>query len=513
MSGKLERYARDQARQIAQLQQVSALPATALAFPGTILDAMDAAGMTGPSWAAWRTWWKAVYALPMDAAELAVFRAQTGRAEPPPAPVREAWLIVGRRGGKTRNDALGAMYAGTRRDYRDVLASGERGVIPVIAADRKQALQVLGYIKGLATLACFAPHVGRVLKESITLTTGVAIEVHTASYRTTRGYTIPGVVADEVAFWSAEDSAQPDTEILAALRPGMATLPDALLLGSSTPYGRRGELYRAFDRYYGREDPRVLVWVAPSRVMNPALDAGVVAQAYEDDPVAAAAEYGAEFRRDIEAFIAPEAIAAVTVTGRHELAPVADVGYVAWTDPSGGSQDSWTLAIAHAEGGRAVLDCLRETRPPFSPDAVATEYAALLRTYGLANVVGDRYGGEFPRELFAKAGIAYQTAPFAKSDLYRELLPGVNAGRVELLEHPRLKAQLVGLERRVSRVGKDSIDHAPGGRDDVANAAAGALVLALGAGDGPPLGEEIVEPAEDWQEVFQRTGRMPFTFD
>jgi len=247
--------------------------------------------------------------------------------------------------------------------------------------------------------------------------------------------------------------------------------------------------------------------------MNPALDAGVVAQAYEDDPVAAAAEYGAEFRRDIEAFIAPEAIAAVTVTGRHELAPVADVGYVAWTDPSGGSQDSWTLAIAHAEGGRAVLDCLRETRPPFSPDAVATEYAALLRTYGLANVVGDRYGGEFPRELFAKAGIAYQTAPFAKSDLYRELLPGVNAGRVELLEHPRLKAQLVGLERRVSRVGKDSIDHAPGGRDDVANAAAGALVLALGAGDGPPLGEEIVEPAEDWQEVFQRTGRMPFTFD
>ena len=75
-------------------------------------------------------------------------------------------------------------------------------------------------------------------------------------------------------------------------------------------------------------------------------------------------------------------------------------------------------------------------------------------------------------------GIRYVPSARAKSDLYRELLPAVNAGRVELLEHPRLAAQLVGLERRVARGGKDSVDHAPGGHDDVANAAAGALVLA-----------------------------------
>jgi hypothetical protein len=39
-----------------------------------------------------------------------------------------------------------------------------------------------------------------------------------------------------------------------------------------------------------------------------------------------------------------------------------------------------------------------------------------------------------------------------------------------------LIAQLLGLERRTARSGKDSIDHAPGGHDDVANAAASALL-------------------------------------
>jgi hypothetical protein len=49
-----------------------------------------------------------------------------------------------------------------------------------------------------------------------------------------------------------------------------------------------------------------------------------------------------------------------------------------------------------------------------------------------------------------------------------------------LLDHPRLVAQLCALERRTARGGRDSIDHPPGAHDDVANAAAGALVLSGG---------------------------------
>ena len=128
----------------------------------------------------------------------------------------------------------------------------------------------------------------------------------------------------------------------------------------------------------------------------------------------------------------------------------------------------------------AVLDCVREWKPPFSPDAVVAEACDLLHDYHVHNVVGDHWGGEFCAERFTKSGIRYDTSDRIKSDIYKELLPLLNSGRVELLEHKRLVAQLCALERQTSRGGRDSIDHPRGAgcHDDVINAAAGALVLA-----------------------------------
>ena len=66
----------------------------------------------------------------------------------------------------------------------------------------------------------------------------------------------------------------------------------------------------------------------------------------------------------------------------------------------------------------------------------------------------------------------------AKSIIYRNFLPLLNSGRVRLLDNARLISQLVGLERRAARSGRYTIDHRPGGRYDVINAAAGVLCLA-----------------------------------
>jgi len=440
---------------------------------------MADAGMTGESWAAWRTFWRSVFALPLAPAEVDVFRRHTGRSAPPERPVREVFQIIGRRGGKTRNAALAALWLGCRENYHASLAPGERAVVACVGADRGQARQVLGYLKGLAEAPAFRPYVTRTFTETVLLATGARIEVHAASYRTTRGYTIAGVVADELAFWRTEDSANPDTEILAALRPGMATVPGALLAGLSTPYARRGELFKAWERYFGKDDPDVLVWVAPSLAMNPSLDPSVIERAYADDPLAAAAEYGAEWRKDVAPFLSSEAVEACVVPERRELPPRRGVAYIAFCDPSGGSQDAMTLAVAHLEGERGVLDLVREVRPPFSPDQVCADFAATLKTYGVVEVRGDRYAGEWPRERFQVHGVHYRVSERTKSDLYRELLPLVNANRVELLDLQRLWLQLLGLERRVARGGKDSVDHGPGGHDDVANAAAGALVQVL----------------------------------
>ncbi len=459
--------------------------------PPTILDVLHDPSLFAPqfpaaTWAAWTTGLKAIFALPMTTDEAATSARHTGRATPPATPAREAWLVVGRRGGKSRIAALVAVYLACFRDYRAILAPGERGVVMVIAADRRQARVVLHYIAGLLDgTPMLAARVRRRTAEALHLTNHLSIEVHTASFRTIRGYTVVSAILDEVAFWRDESSANPDVEIINAIRPAMATVPGALLLGISSPYARRGALWDAYAKHYGKDGDPVLVWQADTRSMNPTVDPAVIAAAYEADPSSASAEYGAQFRTDVESFVSREAVEACVVPDRREL-PDAGVGYVAFVDPSGGSQDSMTLAIAHAEAredGRVVvvLDALRERRPPFSPEVVVVEFAATLTTYGVMTVVGDRYAGEWPRERFREHGITYEPAPSPKSDLYRELLPLLNSNTVELLDHPRLLAQLMTLERRTGRGGKDSIDHPPGAHDDVINAAAGALVLAAQA--------------------------------
>jgi hypothetical protein len=63
-------------------------------------------------------------------------------------------------------------------------------------------------------------------------------------------------------------------------------------------------------------------------------------------------------------------------------------GYVGFVDPSGGRSDSMTMAVAHAEGDRVLLDAIRETRAPFVPAEVVTAFAATLRSYKIARSMG-----------------------------------------------------------------------------------------------------------------------------
>jgi len=260
----------------------------------------------------------------------------------------------------------------------------------------------------------------------------------------------------------------------------MATLPDALLLGISSPYARRGVLWDAYRKHFAQDSAPVLVWQAPTQAMHPGVAPQVIADAYETDEAAASAEYGGQFRRDIESFVSREAVEACVIPERRELQPSNSLRHQAFVDASGGSQDSMSLALGHWQDGK-VLDAIRERRPPFSPSDVVAEFADLLKTYHVASATGDAYAGEWPRERFREHGIAYNVSTKVRSDLHRDLLPLLNSGTVELLDHKRVVAQLCALERRTARSGKDSIDHAPGGHDDVANAVAGVVAAVKAA--------------------------------
>jgi hypothetical protein len=447
---------------------------------------MDIAQLTSPSWQAWKTLLRAVFVLGVPSGNhLLRFRRHTGRQDPPTKQPSEVWITAGRRAGKTKVASLVAAFLGVLFDS-SVLSRGETAVVAVLAADRRQARVCLSYLRALFELPLLTPFVSKSNRDGVTLKIGCVVEIHTSSFRTIRGYTMVGCICDEIAYWHDESggSANPDSEIVAAIRPSLATVPGSLLFAISSPHSRRGELFTTYQRSWGKPDEHTMVWCSDSLSLNPTLPRRVVEQAFQRDPIVAASEWGTggfvQFRRDIESYVDPAAIEAVTVAGRFELPPLPDVTYHGFTDPSGGSQDSFTLAVAHREGDeQATLDLLRETRPPFDPTSVVEQYATLLKSYGCFTVTGDRYAGEWPREAFRNFGIAYEPSSKTKSDLYRELLPSINASRVELLDLPALRTQLCNLERRVARSGKDSIDHGPGGRDDVANSAAGALIAAL----------------------------------
>jgi hypothetical protein len=159
----------------------------------TIVEAMNAGALFGAAfrdvgtWDAWRTVLRAVFALPMSDADVALYRACTGRQTAPTDPAREVFLIVGRRGGKSFIVAFIAMWLATK-DYRPFLAPGERATIALIAADRQQARVLFRYVRGLLdAVPVLRGLVVRETASAIELSTGVVIEVHTCSFRSTRG--------------------------------------------------------------------------------------------------------------------------------------------------------------------------------------------------------------------------------------------------------------------------------------------------------------------------------------
>ena len=439
-----------------------------------------ASGFQGASWDRWRATLKAMYAEPMSRTERRLFREVAERSAPT-RPVREAWILAGRRAGK---DSIASAIATTMAltDHRKYLRPGEVGVIACLAVTREQAQIVLRYIKAsFLENEYLRPLVTKETEDGIELGSYcIEILVLANRFRSLRGRTVLCCIMDEVAYWSDENSATPDQETYAAIKPAMLTLPDAMLIGITTVYRKAGLAYEKWSKYYGRDDPDVLVVRATSRQFNPLLSQAFIDEQLALDPEVNGAEYLSEWRRDIAAYVSREVVESAVVSGRYELAPRPDVQYMGFCDPAGGA-DSMTLGVAHCEGAAAefsVLDCIREWRPQFSPDAVVQETAATLTKYGVTTVTGDRYAGDWPGERFREHGIAYVASEKPKTDIYKEFLPLLNSGRTALLDNPRLVGQLIGLERRTVRgSGRETIDHAQGLHDDISNAAAGALVL------------------------------------
>jgi hypothetical protein len=400
--------------------------------------------------------------------------------------IREFYVIAGRGSGKSRIAALLACCYACREYAR---APGEDIYIGVFGPDRRQARLTFKYIVGLLrSVPSLAALIVNETRESIELSNGVVIEVLTASTAAPRGRAYAVVVVEEASMLPVDEhAADPDVEIVRAIGPALARVPGSLLAVIGTPFAKRGVLYDAWRA--GDGEDRIVV-AADTLSLNPRFRSREVERAFERDPVSAASEYGRdgsiEFRPDIATLLADEAIRAVVSPGTRERAPDRNRLAVGHFDAATGSgDDSAALGIAFV-GQPATLACIRQWRPPFSPIRVVEEAAENCTSYGVTAITIDRFAPGLIVDLFRERGITATVAGRDTSATFVELLALINSQRVMLLDDPVLLGELRRLERRAGR-GSDVVGHPQRGHDDVAAAAAGALIVAAAPDCGPTL--------------------------
>jgi hypothetical protein len=414
---------------------------------------------------------------PLTDSEYEHWTRLTLREEAPMLRAEECHIVGGRRSGKTSGLAALAIWASALCDYRDCLTIGERGVVLIVAENQRQAKILFRYIAaGFYQSPVLAKMIEGETALTLTLNNNTAIEVHSADFRAIRGMSVVLACVDEIAMLRNDQSANPDFEIVEAIRPALVTTRGQLFTIGS-PYSRRGFQYDVLTKHYKTDgDPRIIVAKGATRLFNPTVSQSVVDKAMARDPVTAAAEWLAEARSDRAAFVSFENVMRCVCPGLHEIPPELGVQYTAFADAATGTgTDSFAFCIGHMNGEKCVIDCLRNITPKFSPDAVVAELSQLAQTYGITTVCGDNFASGLVRELWARNSINYEPVKENKSQLYINLLGVINSGMIDLPDDKKMIQELVNLERRTGFGARsERVDHPDGPyHDDSANVIAG----------------------------------------
>jgi Terminase large subunit, ATPase domain len=423
-----------------------------------------------------RTILRATYGLSLNEAELAFYRRATGREEYIPREHDELSVVAGRQSGKTsRIAALIAVYEAFR-DHG--LPPDQRGYVFVIATAMKQAKIAFNFIKkyihGSPTLKSLVLNTTR---DEIELRNGVVIACRPCSYAAVRGYPVICVICDEMAFWCHEETAaNPEREVIEALRPGMATLYNTKLVKISTPFRKEGILY---DEFQQRNELEHLVWQVTTEEMNPAVTKQFLDKALQRNPETFNREHLAVFTDSISGWITPEILDPCIARGRRELPPVRDAIYAAALDPASRHND-FAFAILHrSPDGMIVVDRVARwtgtKSAPLAFESVLGEIKSILDDFGINSAVGDQWCSDVIRQYLLKLGVSYEISVFGgqtRAKLFTNLKHLLVQGKIQLLDHPELLRQLRNLQEE--RTDRGQIDVRPSGgmKDDLAVAVA-----------------------------------------
>jgi len=379
----------------------------------------------------------------------------------------------------------------------------------IVAADRDQARIAFRYVLGLLEASLIlAQEIHTTTADTIRLRNGIEICIGTADKAAVRGRTLIAVVCDEIAFWGSDAA-----EVLVGIRPGMASQPQSMLVEITTVYSQRGPAAETSRRYFGKDDPRVLVVRATTRDLNENIPQEFIDSELARDPQANAAEYLTIERSDLEALFDAQLIDAATRATPRELPYLLRtpsgtlILYFAGLDISGGRQDACACTITICIDGKVRVVACRRWPAPHDPVQVAKEVAAFMAAYGLSTAISDQYGAELSRSIYAEAGVTLIPAEVNRSEAYLHMLPLFTSGRIEIPDDPVLRSELLSLERRTGRTGRDSVDSRPGLHEDLANSVALAA-WAANAGAAAPFRVEdlFIVPGDNRADMFIGSG-------
>ena len=249
--------------------------------------------------AAMRAVFRAAYGDPLDDEDRAQFHKLAGGRTAPADGAAEIEIVAGR--GSTKTTVAGArflVYEATQVPHEIALSPGQRGVLAIVSTEKtNQSAELLNAVKGLCQLDEIKPLVEGETENEVRFSTGVVIRKITADSKLLRGSRFVAAVIDEAAFLPWE-GADPDTDIIRALRGGMTRIegaPRRKLLAVSSAGPRKGWFYKNYEEHYGRNESPVLVFHGSTLDYNPATSREDLEAARARDPIGFQREYESQF--------------------------------------------------------------------------------------------------------------------------------------------------------------------------------------------------------------------------
>lgn len=363
---------------------------------------------------------------------------------------------VGRGGDKSRTSTMMAVAETLAGDFR--IPPGERHYFVHVAENRDEAAKTISIVaRYLEILGVpFTRSADTIELEQLPR----GIRVLACRVGAVSGFRCFGWTADENAKWDTE-GADPSAEVIASIRAMTVTHTEARGRMISSPLGIVGHFFDTWQK--GDTDSQV-VGHAPSWEANPSITEAQT-RALEVDDRKWAREYKAIPTSELdESLFSAAAIDRAARRDANEIPPESGQHFVAGLDP-GFRGNGFTFVVSTAKlapDGRTIRSVVlaRELRgsksAPLDADRAIVWLKEPYQRYRLPSIRTDQYSFDVLQVLARRHGIVLTREPStATSNLerYEKLATYLNANELEIPNLPQLRADLLGVVRRITSNG------------------------------------------------------------